>query len=369
MPNLVAVRSLQCADHAENIPPRVLSVLWNLTKRCNYDCSYCSPHVHDAVSPFVNTLGALKFAQAFQTQTLERNQRIKWAFTGGEPFLDPSFFDIVQSIIQFDNVEQINATTNGTMPLQVYEKFVPYLAGITFSLHLERSQTEIQSTVEKILYLTNKHQDCWISVNLMFLPGLSKQIKSIIEIFQQHQVKFVLRKITPHVVDVKTLPWLSNAGTGRKNKQLLDLATQSSNKLLWQEIRDTSKEVNEQGYYSDSELEMLKLYNQDTTWTNMAFWDRDLNYKELNSDELRATSQHQFQGWTCWAGVDSLFVDFDGRVYRGWCQDGGAVGHINSMVDFLQDPHVCGKKWCECNFDMPVRKCASADFQSLVSPN
>ena len=53
MKEFVAISSLESPEHAMRKDPRIISVQWFIGKRCNYDCSYCSPFIHDNYSSHI----------------------------------------------------------------------------------------------------------------------------------------------------------------------------------------------------------------------------------------------------------------------------------------------------------------------------
>jgi len=348
---LVALRSLQCQDHANNIPPTVLTVHWFLGKRCNYDCSYCSPHTHDAVSPFIDIVTAKTFVNCVEDYCIKNNKKVKWSFTGGEPFIDPGFLDLAWHIKNSSSTEQLNVTTNGSLPMRTYQVASEIFKGITVSIHLERSDEEINSTISNFAQIKN----CFISVNLMFIPGQLSRIKTIVQQLKDQQIPVVLRKITPNIIQEGLMPYQS-AGPGKKHVQLISRADQSLNKIQWQKNLDSDRADRIKDFYNDTELEYLGLINDSTEWSNCGIWSSDGSYQEINSDALVATDRVNFYGWTCYAGVDNIFIDFDGQIYRGMCQNDGAIGHIKNLVTFVSDATVCKKQWCVCNNDITLRK-------------
>lgn len=364
--NIKAIRSLQCKDHAINLSPTVLSICWFLGKRCNYDCSYCGPHTHDAVSPFVNLTQSLEFIEKSNAWALLNNKKIKWSFTGGEPFIDPGFFKLVQTLADSAVTEQINVTTNGSLPLAHYQKFVNILAGITFSIHLERSDSEVQKTISIMADLTAQGK-IFVSCNLMFLPGQQTKIQQIISQLQQHKINFVLRKISPTYEDASVLPFESKSDF-KKSIRLIPIGQQSINKETWNTRRDQELSTLSQYYYSEQELEYLDKVNTQPVWQNMGIWHGKDQYDEINTDLLLALGKNQFRDWICYAGVDSLYIDFDGKIYRGLCQGGGSIGHIQDWTGFQTEPIACDRNWCTCNFDIPVRKSQNLDLVRLINP-
>ena len=359
--NIRAIRSLQCRDHAINLPPNVLTVMWYLGKRCNYDCSYCSPHIHDAVSPFVDPEQSKKFIDTTINWAISNNKKIKWSFTGGEPFLDPSLFDLVKTLSDSTTTEQINIITNGSLPLSHYEKFAGLVAGITFSVHLERSNVEIQKTINTMISLVQQ-QKIFVSCNLMFLPGRQQEIEKIVQQLQKNKVNFVLRKISPDPVAELLTPFVA-PNKFKKSLELKSVDQQSDNKQQWKSIKDQQLTDLSHSYYSDQELEYLKIINTQPVWQNMGLWYGQDQYEEINTDLLLSLGKNQFQNWTCYAGVDNVYVDFDGHVYRGMCQEGGQIGHMRDWSGFLTQPVVCHRNYCGCNQDIVVRK--SRDLESL----
>lgn len=348
----IAIRSLRCPDHAINIPPQILDVIWFVGKRCNYDCSYCSPHVHDSVSPFLDITQSLRFAKEIHDYCAKNGRRVNWAFTGGEPFLDPGFLDLSDYIRACDTTEQMNVITNGSLSVEMYQKAANIFKGITFSLHLERSQQELDSIIDKLPQISNQ---CYVSVNLMFLPGRLQQIKKIIKKLEYQGTPYVLRKITPVIDDVQNLPYETH-GTGRKNKVLKSINQQSYNKIQYREKNDELRADLIEKFYDHDEKEYLAISNHKVEWQNCGVWFDDGSYKEINSDDLLAKDLTNFKDWICFAGVDNIFVDFDGKIYRAQCQNAGAIGHISDGPIFKTTPTRCLKQWCTCNADIPVRK-------------
>lgn len=361
-PKPIAIRSLQCADHAVNIPPQVLSVMWFLGKRCNYDCSYCSPHVHDAVSPFVDQSAAEAFCQGMHSYCQQNGKKTKWSFTGGEPFIDPGFLPLVENIKKLSSTEQLNVTTNGSLPLKIYQQASRWVDGITISLHLERGTQEIDSIINNISQISN----CFVTVNLMFLPGRLHQIQDIMSRLQRRDIAFVLRKITPPVQQADLVPY-RQLGRGRKARALVDLDQQSDRKIQWRLRQDDHRAAELVQYYDLQEQQLLSNANHQIGWNNCGVWYDDGSYQEINSDLLVSQDLNSFRDWQCWAGTDNLYIDFDGQIYRALCQDGGSLGHITRGWSFQSSSHQCQTKWCICNSDIAIRKATQQGLDHVNS--
>mgnify|MGYP003353591974 CR=1 FL=1 len=71
-----------------------ISVMWNIGKRCNYDCSYCPSEIHDLTSMHTDI--------HLLTNTVDQlsglNNPVRIMFTGGEPTQHPDFIELLQYI-------------------------------------------------------------------------------------------------------------------------------------------------------------------------------------------------------------------------------------------------------------------------------
>jgi hypothetical protein len=80
------------------------------------------------------------------------------------------------------------------------------------------------------------------------------------------------------------------------------------------------------------------------------------NSKITSSDLINRDLNH-FKGWTCQAGVENLVIDRFGKIYRGWCLEGGLLGDINDPdFNFGLSPITCQKDSCCCGFDLLSKK-------------
>ena len=73
--------------------------------------------------------------------------------------------------------------------------------------------------------------------------------------------------------------------------------------------------------------------------------------------EAKAMGVNRWKGWTCNVGVDSLYIDFDGQVWRGPCRVGGPLGHMISNWD-QSPPDVidCTRETCDCGTGIKLHK-------------
>lgn len=79
----------------------VMMIVWDLGRRCNYDCTYCTSWMHSTTSPFNDFEQYKKTAQfidkyySIYSKHHRENWKLMISFTGGEPAVNPAFFDLL----------------------------------------------------------------------------------------------------------------------------------------------------------------------------------------------------------------------------------------------------------------------------------
>lgn len=128
-------------------PPPIPGIEWELTTRCNYDCSYCLQRKsarlqgRDSCNETIDTV-----------LSLLREKKDSWLvkLSGGEPFLHPRFLEITRAVTQLSH--RVASTTNFSASRQTLEQFLEAsgerLAYLTASLHLEQVR-DVPAFVEK----------------------------------------------------------------------------------------------------------------------------------------------------------------------------------------------------------------------------
>lgn len=364
---IIALRSLVSPHHAKNIQPSIFSVTWNLGKRCNYDCSYCPPTLHDWASPHIPLEKVQGFVERLDAWAQKHQRTVKYSLSGGEPFVHPHILDILSIIRSSAACEDIFVSiTNGSLPLDLYQRALQYLSNITVSLHFERSQEEINAIVDKIITLTADNPTKMISVQVMMLPGKFDFIKTVLEKFDATRVKYVIRRIRPKKYDSQTIfsvddekQLLKNVIEPERNND----SRRQIKKFLQENLSDIYANLE---YYSQQELDWMSTNIPTSTWQNVGVWGEDGSYGEYNSDDLVNRNLNQFQGWQCYIGVDCAVITDDGHILRGACGNDPPICHIDDFVEFDDTPTTCGLNLCLSNPDLTTRK-SRPEFQHLIN--
>ena len=167
---------------------RMVHVDWFLGKRCNFNCTYCSPSIHDNHSPYPK-LEKLTGYYNYLTDTItsnEKNQKtISYIFGGGEPTLIPQYIDFLELIkadVRFNS--EIRTLTNLTgSPDKLYR--LNQLSDITFSVHLAYMNDKFISKVERFLEKRDTSSRS-LTVKFMYNKYYSDTIDKMLSLLDKH---------------------------------------------------------------------------------------------------------------------------------------------------------------------------------------
>ena len=152
--------------------PIPFQILWDLGRKCNYDCSYCWPSVHNRTDDhkdyelLVNTTNKLIDQWA--------NNSIRWNFGGGEPTLHPKFLDLLKHLKSRNQWTMV--TSNGTRDHKYWAEAATYLNSINLSAHFDGLQDNhdedrfIKNIVAICNHFDDHDDDHWLEIKLMAPP-------------------------------------------------------------------------------------------------------------------------------------------------------------------------------------------------------
>jgi len=357
----IAVSSLESPLHAVRKDPKIISVLWFIGKRCNYDCSYCPSYTHDNFSLHIDKKKAFEFIDEIEKYSVSQEKTFKISITGGEPFVHPDFMEILKYISSKKNLTQLVVVSNGSLPLDTYLKSLEYITNLTISLHLEQNEKTINDTINKIINLNKNHT--WINVNLMMLPNKLSKIKDIIKVFNSNNIKFVLAKIDPPVEDKQ-----NTIQKGDLEKILEAEKNYLKNKFKIKTQYHSNLSDRHKIYYSAEELDYIENFNNKNQWNNIKLHQENKTL-EINTSELVAKNLNSWKDWYCYIGIDTLYVQHDGTIFRGSCMQGNIIGKIGKKINWPNSPLKCPIKTCVCNSDMITRKVIDLKYKHLIDDN
>lgn len=281
-----------------------IKVEWNLGKRCNYDCSYCPVEIHDNHSPH----SSIEILENTVDSLAQLGKPLRISFTGGEPTVHPEFERLLK-YCKSKMVAWINITTNGTRTAQWYLDQEEYFNHLVFSLHFEFDWSRVVKTI--LTYHKSKTRDSF--VNVMAHHDFMSDVKSVCTEFDSVGVRYAVRRIR----------W-----------------TQGDH------------DVFDDGRYSGEDLQWL-LKTDSTVKPNVILDDKEF----MHSNDVIKLHLNRFKGWNCYAGLESLMINWDGEVHRATCRVGGSLGNIYQGTFTVPTSAVtCDREWCTCSADIPLTK-------------
>lgn len=212
--------------------PIPYQILWDLGRRCNYDCFYCWPSVHNNKEEWVDYDVVIKTIDMMIDKWSNGNE-IRWNFGGGEPTMHPQFLDILKYLKNRN--QWILVTTNGSRSSSFWKEARQYINSINMSAHfysMDMFPGNEERFIENCKIIMEHHNihdsDYWIEIKLMTPPGY-------------------LEKALTFKKKINDLDLLNRPGANGRMKGVMSLVPIRS-------IDDSSEMVN----YSPNELEYFK---------------------------------------------------------------------------------------------------------------
>lgn len=192
---------MQVSQHNQIIEVRPykesFAVHWLMTRRCNFDCSYCPDIYHDR-SATDHSLHQLQQAWFKILESTKHISSVKFSVSllGGEPTLNPDFIPFVKWLKQKyqDQITELGVITNGSASENVYRELVQICNWITFSTH---SEFMSESKFFRNVLLAHKaaNTNCMISVNIMDEPWHAARNTDYKNFLDKHNIKYYVHPI------------------------------------------------------------------------------------------------------------------------------------------------------------------------------
>jgi len=183
-----------------NTYPEPFMITWDTGKRCNYNCTYCDSTRHDnyslfhSLSEYLETFNFIKnYVEIYERRKNNPADHVNINFTGGEPTLNPSFFELVDEIKRDNNNYRLSLTTNGAWNRKYTEKIKKRFSGVTVSYHAESNSKLKELVIENILAL--KDTGIWLQVNVMLHADYFNECVEIYEYLKSQNIKVNPRPI------------------------------------------------------------------------------------------------------------------------------------------------------------------------------
>lgn len=217
----------------KHIDSKELTVVWDLGRRCTYDCSYCTPHWHNNFSPFVTkehffetAKNIIEYGNMLNTYRKE-HVPTSLSFTGGEPTITPGFFDWTKKLRElYPDKKQLRLglTTNGCYSKKNVIQIINNFNNVTISYHPSATNEQKALVLENIKIC--KEKSFTMKVNLMMDKHYWNECIDLTKYFDDIGIKYVPRiigdgsntieKRTTQLYNDEQMKWFKNYWQSKK---------------------------------------------------------------------------------------------------------------------------------------------------------
>ena len=290
-------------------------VVWDLGRRCNFDCSYCTGWMHSTTAPF-NKLDQYKRTADFidgYYSIYEQFHKVKFrpvlSFTGGEPAINPDFFPLVEYLKKEYPHFVLNLTTNGTWSKRRAQFLLDNMDSITVSYHCEGNDKQRKLVRENLIWMrrriANPHK---LKVNVMMhVDHWEDCIDLIDNVLRPHGIKFIPRTIGDD--GRNRYEWFKDIdGQMRRTSHKYSKKQMDYIKNYWQDKNEKVGDSTKLKTSDDGDVRKIG---------RPCCGGRCMTTKRVDNSEERDTmfiDQSNFEGWNCMVNWFFLHIEEDKDV-------------------------------------------------------
>lgn len=153
-------------------------VYWELGRRCNYDCSYCWPWIHNNTDKH-KSFSELMDAMSTLEDSFLKGTPANFIISGGEPTTNSAFLDLLRFL--HTSGHHISLHSNGSRKSDYYEEVLKY-GDLNLSVHFEFYDRSKFVDLVKALALakgTSSTQLGHLEVKMMSTPNKVQESKDL----------------------------------------------------------------------------------------------------------------------------------------------------------------------------------------------
>ena len=341
---------------------------WELTLKCNLDCSYCDTGIyggHDNSTkhpPAAECLSALDFMFEYVDLYMStKPSGIKYVILnvyGGESLFHPDIVEILRECHSRHEKYQdrwyltITCTTNAVVGAKRWAEIVPFIDEFTVSYHAENLLKQKQQYLDNVLYLKTMNKRFKCVVMMHNREELFTDAESIINFCKEQGIRHVVKPLD------NTQP----------------------------EWQYTGKQYGTLKTYWMSPITVVKDQVQAIQEGRSCCGGRKLSLNGNLKSSVGFVPKQGFEGWSCSVNWFFLFVrQLDGAVYTnkdclmsttGKVEPLGNINNAQKIISTLKAqletktmPIIkCKKNICRCGFCAPKAE-NEQDFRELIKRN
>ncbi len=300
---------------------KVFSVNWALTNKCNYQCEYCHPDLHNGSIRTPKLEDAIKFVDKVFKHTELKGQLPYFEFGGGEVTLLKYFSKLLEYV--HGKGGRTSVISNGSKRVEWWKENAKYMDGVNLSYHVNDIKNSLHFI--NVARALENSPNTRLNVNIMMYPERFSEC-----LLFANKLKEKVR------CSINLQPLYHGFGSAKIEGMHNYSAFQMEVMNIFKG-RDDGKKLHE----SRALLNVEHI---------------DGSRRQLSTDFLKNNNLNNFLGWECYVGVESVVVRFSGEVLRAWCYD-KVIGSIyDDDFDLPNNPIECATEICHCGADISTTK-------------
>ena len=308
-----------------------LCVTWIVNNVCPYSCWYCLPSIYNGG---VNRAYEWNQCEDFINKLLTRYGKVHFALSGGEPTQWPHIDNLMIKAKTLNGAITVGFTTNMIRSAKWWQLYCSDFAYVVASYHPDMLTTS-DNRDEWLKKVEDVAKHTHVLVRLSMDP---RHWEHCVDLYERWSQK---NDLPFNVEPVRLINFNESDPSWFKYSDLQESWFINHAKLVRKKQKaygsSAMHEYIEKNYikYDDGSIEMLN-----------------------HVSDLIRYKQNNFYDWECNIGLEHLFVNPDGWIKRGNCQQGGTLGNIKEIdkINFPTDPIVCKSTFCHCTTDIKISK-------------
>lgn len=304
--------------------PQHFQINWMLHDKCTYACQYCPPSNHAGDDHWLKLDQVLHTCNSLQEQVMSSDPSLgmKILFTGGEPTVWKDFSKLAEDL--YSKGWSLNICSNLSRSLDWWKNLSVKWDQFAASVHPEF--VDIEEFISKCEYLVDHSAS--VSARVMIPPDTDLFIKAL-------QYGNKIQDRCPNVY-IEWVPIQFEFGL-----TTIPLSPYTPSQLLIMKSLKSGK-VDPKKTKGDN--------------SKVVVWDNQ-SEEFLIGFNLIKNNLANFKNWKCSAGIDGLFINSKGDIFRGTCLEGGKIGNIlDSKVTLPTNSITCSLDFCSCVTDVLYSK-------------
>lgn len=210
---IIPINSIGFALSPDNIPTFLLD--WEITKRCNLDCSYCPTDIeigghnndtkHPKLEQCLKTIGFMyEYVDLYMQHKKPSQRKVILNIYGGESLFHPNIVEILQACR--DKYKDYTSkweltfttTTNAVINKNIWEKVITLIDEFTVSYHAEHLPKQSRLFFDNLIRLKELNKRVKVVVMMHADPILWDNSIKAIEFCEKNSIRYLAKPYDNH---------------------------------------------------------------------------------------------------------------------------------------------------------------------------